>query len=117
VEVRLPKESRFPKWIDSLPTEHRPTVIAMFKELQLLVEHPTEPTATLTQVAQARRHKIWRLKHSHVDDYAYRFIVWFPPTEPDVAYILFAGNKTGIHDVFYDRAVKESESTLDNLLR
>jgi hypothetical protein len=89
----------------------------MLHELRSLTEPPNEPTAALTPLVQARRHRLWRMKHSHVDEYAYRLIVWFPPHEPETVYVVFGGNKARLHDVFYDRATNESELTVDQILR
>ncbi len=117
MNVRVPKESTFPTWLQRLPSEHRGVLAAMLNELRCLTEAPKEPTASLTPLVQARRHRLWRMKHSHVDEYAYRLIVWFPPDEPDDVYVVFGGNKARLHDVFYNRATNESEFTVDHILR
>ena len=44
-------------------------------------------------------------------------IVWFDTSNPDAVIIAFGGNKHPNHDLWYDRAVKESELAIDQLLR
>ena len=46
-----------------------------------------------------------------------RLIVWFDDTKVESVIIAFAGNKHPNHDLWYDRAVKEAELAIDNLLR
>ena len=46
-----------------------------------------------------------------------RLIVWFPEDNPELAYIVFAGNKHPNHDVWYDRAVREAEHEVDTIRR
>ena len=85
--------------------------------LTRLTERPTEPTAHLTPLVQATRHNIWRIKHPHQDDYAVRLLLWFPDDNDDEIVIVFAGNKHPNHDLWYDRATRETEAAVDQLIR
>ncbi len=60
---------------------------------------------------------LWPVKHRHIDGYAVRLIVWFDTSNSDAVIIAFGGNKHPNHDLWYDRAVKESELAIDQLLR
>jgi hypothetical protein len=115
VKVRPTKD--FPTWFQRLPKDHRRVVAALLTYLSGLDVVPSEPTAMLQPLVQANRYPLWRIKHPHHDDYAYRLIVWFSGLEPGVAYLLFGGDKTGLQDIFYDRATNESQSHVDQLIR
>lgn len=115
MKVRPTKD--FLTWFQRLPKDHRRVVAALLTYLSGLDAVPSEPTAMLQPLVQANRYPLWRIKHPHHDDYAYRLIVWFSDLEPGVAYLLFGGDKTGLHDIFYDRATSESQSHVDQLIR
>ena len=87
------------------------------RALTWLPERPTEPTAQLTPVVQASRHNIWRIKHLHQDGYAVRLLLWFPDDNDYEIVIVFAGNKHPNHDLWYDRAIREAEAAVDQLIR
>ena len=89
----------------------------MIAYLTGLTEPPDEGTATLQRLVQAKRHPLWRIKQPHRDDYAYRLIIWFSGREPDVAYVLYGGDKHDLDDVFCDRATNESQNRVDQLIR
>ncbi len=107
----------FLTWYQRLPKDHRRVVAALLNYLNALVEPPEEGTATLQRLVQAKRHQLWRIKHPHHNDYAYRLIIWFSDHEPGVAYILFGGDKHDLDDVFYNRATNESQNRVDQLIR
>jgi hypothetical protein len=86
------------------------------RALTKLDERPTEPTAHLTPVVQATRHNIWRISHPYQEGYAVRLLLWFPDDRDEIV-IVFAGNKHPNHDVWYDRAIREAENTVDQLIR
>jgi hypothetical protein len=85
--------------------------------LTRLSERPIEPTAHLTPVVQATRHNIWRIRHPHQDGYAVRLLLWFPDDNDGEIVIVFAGNKHPNHDHWYDRAIRETEAAVDQLIR
>ena len=87
------------------------------RRLAMLDERPVEATESMARVVQATRHELWRVKHHHVDGYAVRLIVWFDTSNDTAVVIAFAGNKHPNHELWYDRAVKESEAAIDHLLR
>jgi hypothetical protein len=86
------------------------------RALTTLTERPTEPTAHLTPVMQATRHNVWRIKHPHHYHYAARLLLWFPDDNNNEIVIVFGGNKHPNHDVWYDRAVREAEAAIDQLI-
>jgi hypothetical protein len=98
VKVRPTKD--FLTWFQRLPKDHRRVVAALLTYLSGLDAVPSEPTAVLQPLVQANRYPLWRIKHPHHDDYAYRLIVWFSDLEPGVAYLLFGGDKTGFMTFF-----------------
>ena len=114
MKVRPTKD--FLTWYQRLAKDHRRVVAALLTYLHGLDDTPSEPTAMLRPLVQAERHALWRIKHPHHDDYAFRLIVWFSDFEPGVAYLLFGGDKTGLHDIFYNRAGNESQSRVDQII-
>lgn len=74
----------------------------LLRRLEKLDGEPREETATLKKVRQSRIHQLWRVSHPYVDGIALRLICWFPPRNESVVVALFAGEKAGMGDVFYD---------------
>lgn len=90
----------------------------MRRYLHRLDERPAEATMQLAPLVQAAHgYNLWRSKHTHRNGYAMRLIVWFDDDNPDVVYIVYAGNKHPLHDIWYDRAVNESEHEVDRIKR
>jgi hypothetical protein len=81
VKVRPTKD--FLTWFQRLPKDHRRVVAALLTYLSGLDAVPSEPTAMLQPLVQANRYPLWRIKHPHHDDYAYRLIVWFSDLDPE----------------------------------
>jgi hypothetical protein len=90
----------------------------MRRYLLRLAEGPVEATTQLAPLVRASHgYDLWRVKHTHRDGYAMRLIVWFDCDNPDAAYIVYAGNKHPLHDIWYDRAINESEHEVDRIKR
>ena len=78
-------------------------ILAELAVLQDLDGEPVEETATLKQVRQSGRYRVWRVAHPFHAEVAVRLIVWFPPGDPGTVVVaLFAGDKARMGDVFYD---------------
>ena len=78
-------------------------LLFMLKRLQEQPTAPTDDTAMIKQVRQSRKFQVWRVSHPFVRGIALRLICWYPPDKPDrVVVALFAGDKAGMGDVFYD---------------
>ena len=108
----------FVRWFQSIEdAELARLVNQLRRSLTRLTERPSEPTANLTPVVQAARHNIWRISHLYQDGYAVRLLVWFPDDNADEIVIVFAGNKHPNHDLWYDRATREAEAAVDQLIR
>lgn len=90
--------------------------LALLEYLITLPGRPTEETATLKRVRQARRYEIWRLAHPFDPDVAVRILCWFPDVELAVV-ALVAGDKKKISDEFYDSATPRAEAAIDQWLR
>ena len=58
-----------------------------------------------------------RVAHPYVPGIAVRLICWFPPGEDTVVVTLFAGDKAGMGDVFYDSAGARADQAIDQWLR
>jgi hypothetical protein len=74
----------------------------MLKRLRNLNEAPVEDTAMIKRVRQSKSYQVWRVSHPYVEGIAFRLICWFPPDSGKVVVALFAGDKAGMGDVFYD---------------
>ena len=107
------------RWYQRLDDPEAAALIdSMRRYLQRLEECPAEATMQLAPLVQASPgYDLWRVKHSHRDGYAMRLIVWFDDDNPGRVYIVFAGNKHPLHDVWYNRAVNEAEHEVDRLKR
>lgn len=107
------------RWYQQLDDEQATDLVdAMRRYLQRLNIRPAEATMQIAPLVQARHgYDLWRVKHTHYSDYAMRLIVWFDDDDPTVAYIVHAGNKHPLHDVWYDRAVNEAEHEVDRIKR
>ena len=89
---------------------------ALLQELNHLSAKPTEETATLKRVQQARRHELWRVAHPFDPAVAVRIICWFPSDE-EVVIALVGFDKKAIGDVFYASAAARGEALVDALIR
>jgi hypothetical protein len=76
-------------------------VLAELAVLQDLDGEPVEETATLKQVRQSGRYRVWRVAHPYHAEVAVRLIVWFPPGDPGTVVVaLFAGDKVTVWVLF-----------------
>lgn len=96
------------------PLHLRP--LALLDYLLNLPGRPTEETATLKRVRQAKRYEIWRLAHPFDPDVAVRVLCWFPDERVAVV-ALVAGDKKKISDEWYDSATPRAEAAVDQWLR
>jgi hypothetical protein len=107
----------FGRWFQRLDDPELARLVNQLRRaLTRLPERPVEPTAHLTPVVQAQRHNIWRIKHPHQDGYAIRLLLWFPDDSDEIV-IMFGGNKHPNHELWYDRATRETEAAVDHLIR
>jgi hypothetical protein len=90
--------------------------LALLDYLVNLPERPTEETATLKRVRQAKRYEVWRLAHPYDPDVAVRILCWFPDEQMAVV-ALVAGDKKKISDQWYDSATPRAEAAIDQWLR
>jgi hypothetical protein len=90
--------------------------LALLDYLVNLPERPTEETATLKRVRQAKRYEVWRLAHPYDPDVAVRILCWFPDEQVAVV-ALVAGDKKKISDQWYDSATPRAEAAIDQWLR
>jgi len=93
-------------------------LLALLGVLTDLDASPQEESTSLRRVRQSRNHMVWRVAHPYVPGIAVRLICWFPPGEDDtVVLTLFAGDKAGMGDVFYDSVGVRADQTIDQWLR
>jgi hypothetical protein len=90
--------------------------VALLDYLLNLPGRPTEETATLKRVRQAKRYEVWRLAHPYDPDVAVRILCWFPDERVAVV-ALVAGDKKKISDEWYDSATPRAEAAIDQWLR
>jgi hypothetical protein len=88
----------------------------MLKRLRDLAAAPTEDTAMIKRVRQSRRNEVWRVSHPYVEGIALRLICWFPLNSNQVVVALFAGDKAGMGDVFYDTVGTRADQAIDRWL-
>lgn len=89
-------------------------LLFMLKRLQDQPTEPTEDTAMIKEVRQSRKVRVWRVSHPFVRGIALRLICWYPPNMPDrVVVALFAGDKAGMGDVFYDSVGTRADQMID----
>ena len=116
--MRLRATTPFVRWLQRTDDPELVRLVNQLRRaLTRLEERPTEPTAHLTPVVQATRHNIWRIRHPHQDGYAVRLLLWFADDNDEEIVIVFAGNKHPSHELWYDRAVREAEAAVDQLIR
>jgi hypothetical protein len=93
-------------------------VTAELEVLQALAGEPAGESATLKRVRQSGKHLVWRVAHSYVEGVAVRLIVWFPPQRGDeVVVALFAGDKAGMGDVFYNSVGPRADAAIERYQR
>ena len=89
-------------------------MVFMLKRLQDQAAAPTEDTAMIKHVRQSQKYRVWRVSHPYRDGIALRLICWYPPEAPDTVVVaLFAGDKAGMGDVFYDSVGTRSDQMID----
>lgn len=117
--MRIQAGREFSVWFKNVREAGGPTLTragALLGVLRDLPGKPTEETATLKQVRQARRHEIWRVAHPYDPEVAVRILCWFPDDETAVI-ALVGGDKAGISDVWYDSATLRAEAAVDQWIR
>ena len=68
----------------------------------------------IKRVRQARKHQIWRVSHPYRVGIALRLICWYPKEAPETVVVaLFAGDKAGMGDVFYDSVGTRADQMID----
>jgi hypothetical protein len=126
--VLIEWSAEFDRWLDRLVERsdsgeataalQLDLVTAELQVLQALEGRPDQESATLKRVRQSGEHLVWRVAHPYVDGAAVRLIVWFPPQRPDnVVVALFAGDKAGMGDVFYNSVGPRADAAIDSYLR
>jgi len=85
----------------------------MLKRLRTLDRIPEEDTARIKRVRQSRKNQVWRVSHPYVEGIALRLICWFPPDGDKVVVALFAGEKAGMGDVFYDTVGTRADHAIE----
>jgi hypothetical protein len=98
----------------SLGVERFNLMVFMLKRLQEQAAAPAEDTAMIKHVRQSRKYRVWRVSHPYRDGIALRLICWYPPETPDTVVVaLFAGDKAGMGDVFYDSVGTRADQMID----
>ena len=73
-----------------------------------------DDTAMIKRVRQARKHQIWRVSHPYRVGIALRLICWHRKEAPETVVVaLFAGDKAGMGDVFYDSVGTRADQMID----
>lgn len=106
-------------WLDNAKEVGGPLYLRALALLDYLInlsDRPTEESATLKRVRQARRYEVWRLAHPFDPDVAVRILCWFPDEQVAVV-ALVAGDKKKISDQWYDSATPRAEAAIDQWLR
>lgn len=94
--------------------EHFTLLAFMLKQLQDQAAAPAEDTAMIKRVRQSRKYQVWRVSHPYRDSIALRLICWYPLETPDTVVVaLFAGDKAGMGDVFYDSVGTRADQMID----
>ena len=92
-------------------------VLDQLNYLKALTEAPTGDTATLKWVRQSKRHKVWRISHPYDPLVAVRTICWFDDESDTVVVVLFANDKAGMGDIFYDSVGSRADQAIDTWKR
>lgn len=118
--------SNFGSWLDLLESqadlgqpgaqERLDIVLAQLSYLQELKDPPEADTPTLRRVRQSGAYPVWRVSHPYRESIAIRLIVWFLPAAPRMI-ILFANDKAGMGDVFYDSVGPRADQIIKAFLR
>ena len=119
MSMRIEASREFGVWLSEVQKEEGPArtwALVLLGYLRGLPESPTEETATLKRVRQARRHDVWRLAHRFDPDVAIRILCWFPDRDTAVV-ALVGGDKVRIGDVWYDSATPRAEAAVDQWQR
>ena len=88
----------------------------MLSRLRALDQVPDEDTAMIKRVRQSRKNQVWRVSHPYVEGIAFRLICWFPPNGDQIVVALFAGDKAGMGDVFYDTVGTRADQAIERWL-
>lgn len=117
--MRLEASREFTTWLRGAREKGGPLLTraaALLAHLRDLHTEPTEESATLKRVRQARRHQIWRVAHPYDPAVAVRVLCWFPDDHTAVV-ALVGGDKAPIGDIWYDSATPRAEAAVDQWLR
>ena len=87
-----------------------------FNYLRNLTAIPTEETATLKRVRQSGKFPVWRVSHPYDSETAMRMICWFDDESAEIVVALFANDKLGMGDVFYDSVGSRADATIEQWL-
>jgi len=125
--VELRRSRQFKAWVDALVAQARAgdaSALRMARYaydeldyLRQLTAPPTEDTATLKRVRQAKRYPVWRLSHPFDEQMALRIVCWFDDESGVVVVALFANDKATMGDVFYDTAGSRADQAIDQWKR
>jgi len=125
--VELRRSRQFKVWVDALVAKAKSgdaSALLMARYaydeldyLRQLTAPPTEDTATLKQVRQSKRYKVWRLSHPYDEQMALRIICWFDDESDVVVVALYANDKATMGDVFYDSAGTRADQVIDQWRR
>jgi hypothetical protein len=98
----------------SLGVERFNLLVFMLKRLQDQNAPPAGDTAMIKRVRQSRKYTVWRVSHPYRDGIALRLICWYPLDSPGTVVVaLFAGDKAGMGDVFYDSVGTRADQMID----
>lgn len=98
----------------SLGVERFNLLVFMLKRLQDQTVAPAGDTAMIKRVRQSRKYTVWRVSHPYRDGIALRLICWYPSETPGTVVVaLFAGEKAGMGDVFYDSVGTRADQMID----
>ncbi|MHB1973747.1 MAG: hypothetical protein ACYCR4_05595, partial [Acidimicrobiales bacterium] len=88
----------------------------LLRRLAQLDGEPPEDSATFRRVMVAKRYRLWRVRAAEEDSPSVQvcFVVWF---EADTAYLLVAGNKALLQELWYDAATAQAEAAVDAIRR
>jgi len=88
----------------------------VLKRLRELDQIPGVDTAMIKRVRQSGKNQVWRVSHPYVEGIALRLICWFPPNGDQIVVALFAGDKAGMGDVFYDTVGTRADHAIERWL-
>lgn len=125
--MEVHRSQQFARWVgdlikkakvgDEFAIQMAKHVLDELNYIKALDAEPDEDTATLKKVRRSRKHRVWRLSHPFDPTMALRIICWFDDESDTVVVALFANNKAGMGDVFYDSVGSRADQVIDNWKR